>query len=336
MKMSLKWIFVTLLTFVAAGPVLANDSTAELAAGGLVMVKNDSIEMRAEDLFISAKQIRVRYKFFNRSDKDVTVRVAFPIPDISTAEPDANISVPTEDPVNIFGFKTSVNGKPVKMDVEQRVFVGETEYTKFLTNLGVPLAPHLAATGNALEKLPADKQAEFVRQKLGEIEEFDQGKGMEKHLTPRWTLRTNYHWEQTFPARAETSIEHTYVPSVGQSAGSNVNPSDPSETLQEYTKKYCIDRDFLSSVERIKKQTKTEYGGAVHRGPDRIYPHDRSETVRTDPRLPLVVDKGAVDSLISFCGDGVKKIAATQFEMKKTDFTPKGNFAVLILRRIPN
>jgi hypothetical protein len=48
-----------------------------------------------------------------------------------------------------------------------------------------------------------------------------------------------------------------------------------------------------------------------------------------------VVDKGAPDNLISFCGEGVKKIGPTQFEMRKTNFTPKGNFAALILKRMP-
>ena len=48
-----------------------------------------------------------------------------------------------------------------------------------------------------------------------------------------------------------------------------------------------------------------------------------------------MVDKGAADSLVSFCGDDVKKISETQFEMKKTDYTPDGNLAVLILRKLP-
>lgn len=312
----------------------ANDSTAELAAGGLVFVKNDNIEMRAEDLFISTKQVRVRYKFFNRSNKDVMVRVAFPMPDILMADGDANISIPTEDPVNILGFKTSVNGKPAKMEVEQRVFVGKTEYTKFLQNLGIPLAPHIAATGQALDRLPAEKQAEFVKQKLAEIEEYDAGKGMEKHLAPRWTLRTSYHWEQTFPANAETSIDHDYQPSVGQTVGTSIGGDFPSDQVADYTKKYCIDQDFIASASRVRKAAKADYPpfteerieyilstGANWSGPIRDF--------------RLVIDKGSPDNLITFCGDGVKKIAATQFEMKKTNFTPKGNFAVLILKRIP-
>ena len=39
----------------ATGPVYANDSTAELATGGLVFTKTADIEMRSEDLSISEK-----------------------------------------------------------------------------------------------------------------------------------------------------------------------------------------------------------------------------------------------------------------------------------------
>ena len=45
----------------------ANDSSAELSTGGLVLTKHPDIEMRSEDLFISAKQVRVRYRFANTS-----------------------------------------------------------------------------------------------------------------------------------------------------------------------------------------------------------------------------------------------------------------------------
>ena len=92
---------------------LANDSTAELTTGGLVFTKNDAIEMRSEDLFISAAEIRVDYRFLNKTDREVTVHVAFPLPEIKVKQDDENISVPTEDPVNFLAFVTRVNGLPV-------------------------------------------------------------------------------------------------------------------------------------------------------------------------------------------------------------------------------
>ena len=40
----------------AAAPALANDSTAELTTGGLVLAKSADIEMRSEDLAISPRR----------------------------------------------------------------------------------------------------------------------------------------------------------------------------------------------------------------------------------------------------------------------------------------
>ncbi len=47
----------------------------------------------------------------------------------------------------------------------------------------------------------------------------------------------------------------------------------------------------------------------------------------------LVVDKGAPDSRVSFCGDGVRKIGPTQFELRHANFTPSRDLNVLILYR---
>ena len=129
----------------AAVPALANDSSAELTTGGLVFVRNDNVEMQSEDLRISAKEIHVRYRFFNKSDKPVTVLVAFPMPEIKVDEQDQIISVPTEDPVNFLAFTTTVNGQPVVTKVEQRVLSAGLDRTQLLRSLGLPLAPHWPA-----------------------------------------------------------------------------------------------------------------------------------------------------------------------------------------------
>src|SRR5271169_1098724 len=131
----------------------ANDSTAELAAGGLVMTKSPAIEMRSEDLFISEKAVRVRYRFANTSAKDVTVTVAFPMPDITTNGFDDTLSIPTKNPRNILGFSTTVDGRPVAAGVEQKALKDGVDRTAYLTALGVPLAPHLDATNKVLNAL---------------------------------------------------------------------------------------------------------------------------------------------------------------------------------------
>ena len=68
--------------------------------------------MRSEDLFISIKEIRVQYRFFNRSSQDVTTQVAFPMPDLPYAAK-SDLAIPTNDPENILGFSTTVNNRSV-------------------------------------------------------------------------------------------------------------------------------------------------------------------------------------------------------------------------------
>ena len=49
----------------------------------------------------------------------------------------------------------------------------------------------------------------------------------------------------------------------------------------------------------------------------------------------LVVDKGAPGNLVSFCGEGVRKISPTQFEMRRKNCIPDRDLRILIVRARP-
>ena len=332
---------VALSVVLVCAPARANDSSAELATGGLVFVHNPDVEMRAEELFVSAAEIRVRYRFLNEAQHDVTTLVAFPLPEIPSVDVDIYragqlIIFPTEDPENIVGFSTLADGHPVVANVDQRARAAGIDHTEKLRALGIPLVPERA--GQALERLPAPTRHELTQAGLVEIREED-GK---EHVVPCWALQTTYYWKQTFPAQHELVIEHRYKPIVGTSSvtllgteSDREDVSDPhlSEQYRLYRRRYCIDQNLLRTLERMRRaapkdspfempEQRIEYilrTGANWAGPIRDF--------------RLVVDKGKPENLVSFCGDGVKKIGPTQFEMRKRDFTPEGNLHVLILKR---
>jgi hypothetical protein len=331
---------IPLLAFVlicAAPAALANDTSAELASGGLVFVANADIEMRSEKLFISAKQVRVTYEFFNKADHDVTVTVAFPLPEIRVANQDENIAVPTQDPVNIFGFATTVDGQPVKTEIEQHVTQKGVDRTRYLRGLGIPLPPYLEATSKAVDALPKNKWNEFISFGLGEIDEYDAGKGMEKHLAPRWGLATTYYWKQTFPAKKTTVIVHQYKPSVGGSVQTSLgSPQSAKEAwYRDYVKKYCIDSQLTSAIDNLRRASKSEFGAPLNE--QRIDYILKTGANWSGPiaSFELTVDKGAPDSLLSVCGQGLKKISPTQFQLQRSNFKPDGNLSVLILNKMP-
>jgi hypothetical protein len=328
-----------------AGPALANDSTAELGTGGLDFVYNDNVEMRSEDLFVSTDQIRVTYHFFNKSDQPVTNLVAFPMPDVTIPDQDTSIAVPTEDPVNLLGFSTQAGGQPVATQVEQKAFAKGLDRAAMLQGLGISLAPQLKTTYDTLDALPRDKWDELVNLGIAEIVEYGNtpdGK-MQQHLEPRWTLKTTYYWQQTFPAQQELVIEHQYKPSVGSTAGSRMGmptytggdaqaAADQKKELADYATKYCTDASFAAAATRLV--------AAVNKAKNNSYVSEQrvDYILKTGANwagpiadFTLTVDKGKPDNLLSFCGTGVKKLSPTQFQVHYTDYTPTTDLAVLIL-----
>jgi hypothetical protein len=330
------WVAVTtiVLATAIADSARANDSTAHLAAGGLVLSRNDAIEMRSEDLFVSMDEVRVRYRFYNRTDNDVTTLVAFPLPDITAPSDENNFSVPAPDAdTNFLEFHTLVDGRPVTMQVEQRAFVLGVDRTDLLKRLGLPIAPHDAAAGKLIVKLPAAAQQELRELGMVKYDEYGAGGAMERVAVPLWSARTTYYWKQTFPAHREIVIAHSYKPSVGGSAQTSVGMEYESEqTRQEYRDLYCVDPPFLRAVRSMHSRYPSEGGGNI------ISEYRLGYILKTGANwsgairnFHLTVDKGAPGNLVSFCMDGVRKVSPTRFEVTKTDFWPTRDLNVLIL-----
>lgn len=333
MKASL--LAITLAGLLAA-PALANDSTAELAAGGLVLTRTESIEMRSEDLFISEQAVRVRYVFVNTSGKPVTTQVAFPMPDIGGEDfYFHDVSIPNrEDPANILDFQTTVDGKPVAMEVEQRAFARGVDQTAWLAAHGVPLALQMDGAIARLDALPKAAQDEAIALGLAVPDEYDQGKGWERHLNPAWILKTTFHWEQSFAPGAEVVVTHNYKPAVGGSVGTMVGSPGYMADAEgaEQRARYCIDSGFLAAVAKAKKGgdyppfTETRIAYVLKTG---------GNWARPIGDFRLVIDKGSTANLVSFCASGVKKIGPTRFEVRKTNWRPDKDLFILILKPLP-
>ena len=318
-----------------AGAALANDSTAELRTGGLVLTRHAGIAMKAEDLFISEQEIRVDYRFLNTTARDLKVIVAFPMPDLNIEGIDDQISIPGKDPENLLDFHTTVEGAPVRAHVEQKAVRGGVDRTVLLKRLGVPVAPQLQATRDALDKLPKSALAELRRLGMTEDDDFDAGKGWEHHLAPHWTLKTTYWWEQTFPAGRELRVSHRYKPSVGASAGTSLEIEEfyHSKEYRQYERQYCLDAGFLGAVKRAKTEAGPQTQAFFEK---RIAYILKSGANWKEPigDFHLTIDKGKADSLVSFCADGVKKTGPTRFEVRHQNFTPTRDLSILILERL--
>ena len=178
--------FVTALALSSA-PAHADDSTATLGAGGLVLEKTDKIALVSEDLYLSPTAVKVSYRFRNLTNADIETNVAFPMPDV-TGSVDMTVAMPQPAKDNFLGFVTRVDGKQVDSQVEQRAFLTaegkpEVEITERLKSLRVPLVPTLDAAGAALLALSEPQRKALADAEIVYADEVDEGKGVTRSLS---------------------------------------------------------------------------------------------------------------------------------------------------------
>jgi Domain of unknown function (DUF4424) len=307
-------------------PARANDSEAAVNLGGIELVQNRDISMDSEDLFISKDEVRVRYRYTNHSKRDLELTVSFPLPPMK-ANDEAIYGDRAVPDFTRFEFHTTVDGKPVKFQLVKRAEIKGRDVTQRLAQLGWPLE-WITGSGDEpgfVKKLaPAEKRARVAE---GLLRVAPNG----EHF-PTWDVYTHVTRKQVFPVGKTVEVTHRYAPMIGGSVAGSLLP----ELRKEFPgniRQYCIDQAFLAAFDKkVAVQRKN---------PDAPMPY--SETwigyVLSSGRnwrgpikqFRLVVDKGKPENLVSFCMSGVKKISPTQFEVRRTNFEPKGDLQILIV-----
>ena len=322
--------------WLTTAPAFANDTTAQVAAGGLIYVQNENVSMADEKLYISMEKVTVDYIFHNNSDKDVESLIAFPFPDV-TGSGDFMDGVPDTESDNFLDFQATQDGKPIVPDLQQRAFSLGLDVTDELVKAGVPLVPFGNKTGEALNKISPALAEDWEKRGMIIGQEIDNGSGMQRDLVPVWTLKSAYYWKTMFPAGKDIAVSHKYKTGTGSTvAVTFLDDGDPpGERLADYKKRYCVDDDLLKSVrkatdERIAAGGYSAYfenwvGYILTTGSNWSGPIGH---------FTLTIDKSDPANLVSFCGEGVKKTGPTTFQMTKEDFYPDKDLEILFLTAV--
>lgn len=303
----------------------ANDSVAEIAAGGLVLGRTDVIAMESETLYLSMEQVRVDYVFRNTSDRDIETLVAFPMPDISMS-PYSNVAIPVMDD-NFLGFTVEVDGQPIVPALQQRAIAPSgIDITGVVEAAGLPVAPFsLMGTSVDLSAVPQDMFDQLLA--TGSIYQWEGEDPSRADLV--WTIRSAYYWPMLFPAGEAITVRHSYAPALGGTVELTFLLEGEGGSFTAYEERYCMDAPFLNAAKRAKSAAEAEgrYGfteatlsyilttGTNWAGP--------IETFR------LIVDKGSTRNFVSFCGEGVEKTGPTTFELTYENFIPERDMHVL-------
>lgn len=315
----------------------ANDSSAAVGVGGLELTQNNAISMDSEDLFVSRRLVKVKYRFTNRSNKDVETLVSFPLPPLPWGIA-PYLSEQGYPDWNNLRFSTKVDGKAAILTRVDLVEVGGEDVSVRLGQLGWPVA--YWENYEFMERLiglPEKQKAAALKEGL-----LRRPKDDPKSVEPAWQLVTHITRKQIFPAGKSITVEHEYMPVAGGSVGGALVAEyrkNPEMRFADYAKQYCIEKGFLTGFDKAfaTKLKSFNAKGADYSGVPHME-HWLSYVLKSGANwkgpikdFRLVIDKDKPENLMSFCGTGVRRISPTQFEMRKSNYEPAADLDILIV-----
>jgi hypothetical protein len=337
---------IALLSTLFCAPAHANDGFGGLSATGLTFGQTDAIAMIEEDLFIGLDQIRVEYLFHNKTDRDVTGEVIFPMPPIpagSLMMSDWNLPDDLSRD-NLVGFTATVDGQPMPTTIDRIAVLDQSEgdgaplsaqydspgvdVTADMRRLGLPLTLDTQTIVTALMALTSEQRAEV--QALG-LADYSPTPAAPEEAWPNWSIVLRYHWTQTFPSGADIRIAHSYqnLPAGGVFVWKHP-PED--EWLRDIRDQYCVDDATSRGIMKRLSGSAMDDGSAVGMSWNIAYVL-RTANSWAGPigRFRLTLDKGDARHIVSICADGIKKTGDTTFVWEKTDFVPDRDLDILVV-----
>lgn len=337
-----------------AAAASANDSASELAAGGIVLVKTDAIAMQREDLHLSPGEVRVRYEMRNDTGQSVTLRVAFPLPEMPSQTPGGwvvstnpaanNIVMRQPTDPNFLRFRVRIDGQEVTPEAEVRAELpdGRNITAELIKIGGMKLVLHtgLFFPPDDAELEPATRAA---LEELGAIEPL-----YAKGYRLPWITRVTFHWMQTFRPGI-TVIEHSYQPILGfrfvvPEANGKISGSGDGDTQRDFcitgaTEQAVRTLSQRLAAERAKRGVQDSFlkgytlgyillTARNWRGPIGIF----HLTVQGGPGGLAGDTDFKKTELVTFCSDlALRRTGPLKFEASAQDYVPKHDLRILFV-----
>lgn len=329
----------------AISPAHANDTTATLSAGGLELTVSPDIAMEKEELYLSTKDVRVSYLFRNTSKADIQTRVAFPMPEVPFGPID-NVVLPQPDKDNFVGFTVKVDGEqirpelhiralsaPVDGDAQKPAFPPDTDMTEAVHRAGLPINAGLESWKAKLSAMSDDARKVLVSEGL--LYDGD-GDASPDGLSPQWSMRETYHWQQTFPADKAVKVEHHYKPVSGMSFFAG-DASDMDAINATFSKNYCLDQSGLAGIRRLINKARS--ASAAGKDTTYVFATETEYVLHTGANwkgpigdFRMTIDKLFPDAVLSTCVEGIVKTGPTTFTVERKHFTPDHDVRFVVFR----
>lgn len=355
------------LAMLASEGAWANDTSSELALGGLRFVNTDEIAIEREDLFLSPKEVRVRYEMRNLTEHPVTLHVAFPMPAVPVESPAgymlfdeqgrqagrALLEFPHWGRENFLDFQVKANGRYLAAYQEVKALLPDgSDITAKLRDIGgydLILRPRMfsASGGSSLE----DDIGPKILRELEDIGAVDPGSSKDKVGLANWRTLITYHWDITYKPGV-TVVEHSYKPIYGSE---HVYFGKSAEEWQVKSRQATIDKfcipgsEVLRLEEALARQRRNgpasaddEYfwgslylgyvltTGANWAGPIRHFHLD----ITTDEDHPGVEERNFMPvGTVELCSEfPLHRLASGHIEADVDNFIPTRDIHALLLR----
>ncbi len=198
---------------------------------------------------------------------------------------------------------------------------------------GVPLQPLAKETTEALKTLDPEVAKDWLAKGL--IYDLNGGANNNgqpvTEYVPVWELESIFGGKRLSPpTRMLRSSTVTSRASAAAPVLSSRSMAKPSEAYPDYQKRYCVDQAFVDATTKLESKNKD---------PEVFYFEQWLSYILTTGNnwygpigdFHLTVDKLHAESLVSFCGENVKKTGPTTFEMRAKDYYPMDDLNILLI-----
>ncbi|WP_187323568.1 DUF4424 family protein [Stigmatella aurantiaca] len=282
------------LTCLSPAFALANSSTAGYSNEGLKLLKTENIRMAKEDLFLSTREIRVRYTFENLTQEPIQTLVAFPFPKMD--------AITEWDVSKASHFKLKIGGKSQKTRRETVYTLEGKEYR---------------------DKAQAEKLLAAERKKREAAEE--EGAPFEAFVQD-FEL-----WEQRFPAGQSVDVEISYRPSVGADLGWNQESYQSAQAQKTYCIDASTAKGLDKALAALGNADAAPSGPYLQWLSYVLV--TGNNWAGPIGQFHLTIEKPAPNAILSLCMDGLKKTSATRFETTRENFRPERDLSLIFFHR---
>jgi len=333
----------------------ANTTNAVIAAGGLMLTKNEAIVMQREDLTLTPGKVMIRYEMLNDTGAPVTLRVAFPMPEVPPITFVGNLlrDAPLKDPnfLNFQIFAVHAQSKEKispELNVKALLPDGRDVATELRRIGGWPLVlqpgifdsddrslqSRIKAASDSVPEAGHHVMTAKVKEELFALNAIQEDKNI--YMLP-WRTTLTYHWMQTF-APGVTVLEQSYVPIKGINffspsrswTGKDWKDDKPVRLEGISLTDFCIDR---STEERLLTFTKDGYGGAGNLK----YILTTAQNWRGPiGNFHLTIEGDQATGAIALCTDlPLKKTGPMRYEAEVINYVPNKELEVLFVYSKP-